>query len=178
MPQTLCWIAFQASGGGYNSLFIGFLTGFENLYSLSFSRLRGNPEINQLDLQLSAEDDKGTRSESQYFPSFSRLRGNPEVNWLDLQPSAEDDKGAKSESQYSPVILALTRESRIQPTGSPAFGWRWRKGKVWELYQWMLIFVKTSLSCVYWFLAFLLWFISFVSNFFKKNTFIYIRVNL
>ena len=79
-------------GGGYNSLFIGFLTGFENLYSLSFSRLRGNPEFNQLDLQPSAEDDKRSRSESQYFPSFSRLRGNPEINQLDLQPSAEDDE--------------------------------------------------------------------------------------
>ena len=82
MPQTLCWIVFQASGGGGNSLFIGSLTGFENLHPPSFSRLRGNPEINQLDLQPSAEDDKRARSESQYLPSFSRLRGNPEVEEL------------------------------------------------------------------------------------------------
>ena len=47
MPQTLCWIAFQTSGG-YNSLFIGFLTGFENLHFPSFSRLRGNPEVEEL----------------------------------------------------------------------------------------------------------------------------------
>ena len=114
MPQTLCWIAFQASGGGYNSLFIGFLTGFENLYSLSFSRLRGNPEINQLDLQPSAEDDKRLRSESQYFPSFSRLRGNPEINRLDLQPSAEDDKWAKSESQYLPSFSRLCGNPEIE----------------------------------------------------------------
>ena len=59
---------------------------------------RGNPEINQLDLQPSAEDDENARSESQYFPSFSRLRGNLEINQLDLQPSAEDDKRARSES--------------------------------------------------------------------------------
>ena len=82
MPQTLCWIAFQASGGGYNSLFIGSLIGFENLHFLSFSRLRGNPEFNQLDLQPSAKDDERARSEGQYFPSFSRLRGNPEVEEL------------------------------------------------------------------------------------------------
>ena len=82
MPQTLCWIVFQTSGGGGNPLFIGSLIGFENLHFLSFSRLRGNPEINRLDLQPSAEDDKRSRSESQYSPSFSRLRGNPEVEEL------------------------------------------------------------------------------------------------
>ena len=88
---------FQAPKG-YNSLFIGSLIGFENLHPLSFSRLRGNPENNRLDLQPSAEDDERSRSESQYFSSFSRLRGNLEINQLDLQPSAEDDKRARSES--------------------------------------------------------------------------------
>ena len=107
MSQILCWIAFQASRRGYNSLFIGSLIGFENLYSLSFSRLRGNPETNQLDLQPSAEDDKKSRSESQYSLSFSRLRGNLEINQLDLQPSAEDDKRSRTESQYSPSLSRL-----------------------------------------------------------------------
>ena len=114
MPQTLCWIAFQASGGGYNSLFIGSLTGFKNLHPPSFSRLRGNLEINRLDLQPSAEDDKRAKSEGQYSPSFSRLRGNPEINRLDLQPSAEDDKGAKFESQYFPSFLRLRGNPEIE----------------------------------------------------------------
>ena len=80
----------------------------ESQNPLSFSRLRGNPEFNRLDLQLSAEDDRKGQGLKAKIPRHSRACAGIQnsTDWISSF-QLKMTKGARSESQNPPSFSCL-----------------------------------------------------------------------